>query len=117
DKGEIRTFTVEECDFRYRHSKFKHHPNWLILEGKFKLEQKDLNEIKEVMDRRKKRRQEVQPLEYPSCGSIFKNPEGTHAYLFIDQAGLRGYRIGGAQISEKHCNFIINDQGAKAMDV
>ena len=56
-------------------------------------------------------------LEYPSCGSIFKNPEGTHAYLFIDQAGLRGYRIGGAQISEKHCNFIINDQGAKAMDV
>ncbi|HEY8435806.1 MAG TPA: UDP-N-acetylmuramate dehydrogenase [Haloplasmataceae bacterium] len=117
DKGEVRTFTVEECDFRYRHSKFKHHPNWLILEGKFKLEQKDPNEIKEVMDRRKKRRQEVQPLEYPSCGSIFKNPEGTHAYLFIDQAGLRGYRIGGAQISEKHCNFIINDQGAKAMDV
>lgn len=117
DRGEIRTLTAKECDFRYRHSKFHYHPHWLILEGKFNLERKEPAEIKAVMDKRKKRRHAVQPLTYPTCGSIFKNPEGTHAYLFIDQAGLRGYRIGGAQISEKHCNFIINDRGAKAMDV
>lgn len=117
EKGNIRTLSVDECGYRYRHSKFKYHPNWLILEGKFHLERKDPKEIKALMDRRKERRVQAQPLDYPSCGSVFKNPEGTHAYLFVDQAGLRGYQIGGAQISQKHCNFIINLQEATAMDV
>ena len=117
EKGEVRTLTVDDCQYRYRHSRFKYHPNWLILEGKFNLEEKDPSAIKEVLDRRKKRRVEAQPLDYPSCGSVFKNPEGSHAWIFVDKAGLRGYRIGGAKFSDKHCNFIINDQGATAMDV
>lgn len=117
-EGEVKTLTVDECVYSYRNSIFKSsRPDLLILEGKFKLEHKDPEEIKELMNRRKERRTEAQPLEYPSCGSVFKNPLGTHAYIFIDRAGLRGYRIGGAKFSDKHCNFIINDQGATAADV
>ena len=60
---------------------------------------------------------QTQPLKYPSCGSTFRNPEGTNAYLLIDKAGLRGYQIGGAKVSDKHCNFIINFNNAKSNDI
>ena len=70
-----------------------------------------------MMDERKKRRLESQPLEFPSAGSIFRNPQSQSAWSLIDQAGLRGLSVGGAQISVKHCNFIINVQGASAEDI
>ena len=77
----------------------------------------NINEIRELVDNRKARRMETQPLEYPSAGSVFRNPEGSFAWKYIDELGLRGKQIGGAQISSKHPNFIVNVSGACASDV
>jgi UDP-N-acetylmuramate dehydrogenase len=73
--------------------------------------------VKAILDETLARRKATQPIDYPSCGSVFKNPEGHRAWQIIDQLGLRGHRIGDAQFSEKHSNFIINHGGAKAADV
>ena len=77
----------------------------------------DKQEIKAKMDDLMGRRKEKQPLEYPSAGSTFKRPEGYFAGKLIDDAGLRGYRVGGAMVSEKHCGFVINYDNATATDV
>jgi UDP-N-acetylmuramate dehydrogenase len=117
DNGIFRWISNEQCEFTYRSSVFHHNRDWIILAVELDLVAKDENEIRLMMDERKKRRLESQPLEFPSAGSIFRNPDSQNAWSLIDQAGLRGLSYGGAQISVKHCNFIINLQDASADDV
>ena len=107
----------EECEFGYRTSIFKQNPDWIILAVRFNLTKKDSAEIKEVMDSRRQRRLDSQPLDKPSAGSVFKNPENGAAWKYIDDTGLRGHMMGGAKVSEKHSNFIVNESNAKAQDI
>ena len=107
----------EEMAFSYRHSIIQDHPKWIVLEATFELENKSVEEINETLDKRKERRMSTQPWNKPSAGSVFRNPEGGAAWKFIDDAGLRGYEIGGAQVSPKHSNFIVNNGYASAKDI
>ena len=115
---DIKTLTNNECKFGYRKSIFKEElTNAVILSAKFKLVKSDKNEIEEVMKQNNASRKEKQPLEYPNAGSTFKRPEGYFVGKLIDDLGLKGMRIGGAQISNKHSGFIVNVGDAKAKDV
>ncbi|MDO4619995.1 MAG: UDP-N-acetylmuramate dehydrogenase [Lachnospiraceae bacterium] len=114
--GELRTVPAEEMGLAYRHSRFMESGD-IILKVRIRLEEGDRTAIREQMDDLKGRRIEKQPLEYPSAGSTFKRPEGYFAGKLIMDAGLRGYTVGGAQVSEKHCGFVINRGGATAEDV
>ena len=111
------TLTKEEMEFSYRHSIIQEHPKWIVLEATFELENKSVEEINEKLDKRKERRMSSQPWNKPSAGSVFRNPEGSAAWKLIDDAGLRGYEIGGAQVSPKHSNFIVNNGYASAKDI
>lgn len=106
----------EECNFSYRHSIFQEHPRWQIIAAKFKLGEKDPSEIKALMDERLQRRKQTQPLDMPSAGSVFRNPEGTFAWKFIDELGLRGHELNDVQVSTKHSNFIVNKGNGKSED-
>lgn len=114
--GKVITFTRDELDMGYRKSIFTD-SDYVILSATFKLNDGDRTEIKDKMDDLMSRRKDKQPLEYPSAGSTFKRPEGTYAGLVIEQSGLKGYTVGGAQVSEKHANFVINKGGATATDI
>ncbi len=106
----------KSLDFGYRHSCFSDGKR-LILGACLKLEAGDRAEIQQKMDELLAQRQSKQPLEYPSAGSIFKRPPGYFAGTLIDQCGLKGFRIGGAQVSTKHAGFIVNVGGATCEDV
>ena len=114
--GDFVWMTKEECEFSYRESIFSSHPDWIIMGIEASLTQKDSHEIEELMEDRRKRRMESQPLEFPSCGSVFRNPEGMNAWQLIEGIGYRGRKRGGAVVSEKHCNFIVNAGGATAQE-
>ncbi len=114
--GEIKTAAGEELDFSYRHSRFSG-KNDVILSAEFKLSLDEKEKIRERMDDYIGRRKDKQPLNFPSAGSVFKRPEGHFAGTLIEQSGLKGYTIGGAQVSEKHAGFIINIGGATCKDV
>ncbi|MBK6088113.1 UDP-N-acetylmuramate dehydrogenase [Ruminococcus difficilis] len=114
--GEIREVPAEELALGYRTSVFKTNGD-IILFAKYKLAQGDPVAIKEKMDDVMNRRKTKQPLEYPSAGSVFKRPEGAFAGTLIEQCGLKGKTVGGAQVSEKHAGFIINIGGATCDDV
>ena len=90
---------------------------YIVLEAVLNLKKGDPEAIKSRMDELKEQRVTKQPLEYPSAGSTFKRPEGYFAGKLIQDAGLRGYQVGGAQVSEKHCGFVINKENATATDV
>ena len=107
---------AEDCEFGYRSSIFQKHPDWIILGARMTLTPKDSKEISDLMEDRRKRRMASQPLEYPTCGSVFRNPEGMNAWQLIDGISYRGKRIGDAMVSDKHCNFICNMGNAKAED-
>ncbi len=107
----------KECDFSYRHSIFSAHPDWIIISAKIRLHKGDQQQISELMKNRQERRMATQPLEYPSAGSTFRNTEEHFAWKLIDEIGYRGKKIGGAQVSEKHSNFIINVDNASADDI
>ena len=107
----------KEMDFHYRTSFLQKHPEYVCLEVIFKLQKGRRDAIEEVMRERRKRRIEAQPLEYPSAGSVFRNPEGNFAGKLIEDAGLKGMKKGGAMISEKHANFIINYKNASGSDI
>lgn len=109
--------TGEQCRFEYRSSLFKKMGGCVILSAVFRLPKGDGDEIAAKMKELNARRREKQPLELPSAGSAFKRPEGHYAAALIDQAGLRGFAIGGAQVSEKHAGFVVNRGGATARDV
>ncbi len=115
--GELVVYKNDDLKFSYRKSIFQKERPLLIIEAKLKLKKGNKDDISYLLQHRKERRLESQPLDYPSGGSTFRNPSGTHAYLLIEQAGLRGYEIGGAKISEKHCNFIVNYHNATSQDV
>ena len=115
-EGKIVTLTAEELQFGYRTSVIQKE-NMIVLSAVLKLRQGEKEQILETMQELRGRRQEKQPLDLPSAGSTFKRPEGYFAGALIDEAGLRGYRVGGAQISEKHCGFVVNKGGATAADV
>ncbi len=116
EDGEVVTIPLEELDFAYRHSVYKNN-NSIILSATFELNVSDKDEIKAIMDDILNRRKTKQPLEYPSAGSVFKRPEGNYAGTLIEQCGLKGKTIGGAQVSQKHAGFIINIGGATCDDV
>jgi UDP-N-acetylmuramate dehydrogenase len=116
ENGNIITLRNEELQLGYRTSIIGK-KGYMVLETVIQLEQGDSNEIRSLMENLKQRRVEKQPLEYPSAGSTFKRPEGHFAGKLIMDAGLRGYRIGGAQVSDKHCGFIINTGKATADDI
>ena len=115
-KGEILELSKEELDLSYRHSCIPEN-EYIVLDAVLELTQGDEAQIRNAMDDYKSRRIEKQPLEYPSAGSTFKRPEGYFAGKLIQDAELRGYRVGGAQVSEKHANFIVNIGGALAQDI
>lgn len=111
------TLPAEQCELSYRHSLFSDHPEWLILSAEMELEPGDGEESRARMEELARRRREKQPLEWPSAGSTFKRPEGHFAAALIDQCGLKGLTVGGAQVSEKHAGFVVNRGGATAEDV
>ncbi len=110
-------FENKELNFHYRTSFFKTHKDFICLEVVLRLKKGDKNKIDEVMKNRLKRRTESQPLNYPSAGSVFRNPKDMFAGELIEKAGLKGKKIGGAMISEKHANFIVNTGNATGEDV
>ncbi len=109
--------TNEQCAFGYRTSFFQKMPGCVILSAVFRLEKGDPEKIAEKMRELNARRREKQPLDLPSAGSAFKRPEGGFAAALIDEAGLKGYTVGGAQVSEKHAGFVVNTGGATSHDV
>ena len=114
--GKAVTFTNEEMHFGYRES-IAMHKNMIITGVDIKLEKGDINSINALMNDLNCRRREKQPLEYPSAGSTFKRPEGYFAGKLIEDAGLRGFSVGDAQVSEKHCGFVINKGNATSAQV
>lgn len=114
-EGQFLTYTNEDAEFAYRHSIFQENDN-IILGVSFELQPGDQVAIKEKMEHLTELRESKQPLEYPSCGSVFKRPVGYYTGKLIQDAGLQGHRIGGAEISRKHAGFIINVGGATATD-
>ena len=117
EEAEVITLPVEECALTYRHSLFTDHPEWLILGAEFELAQGAPTLIKMKMDELAQKRRSKQPLDLPSAGSTFKRPEGYFAAALIEQCGLKGVGVGGAQVSEKHAGFVVNRGGATADDV
>ena len=115
-EGEYRRLTLEELELSYRHSCIIEN-EYIVVRARLMLQEKDEAQIRLVMEDLKNRRIEKQPLNFPSAGSTFKRPEGYFAGKLIMDAGLRGYSVGGAQVSEKHCGFVVNKGGATASDV
>lgn len=115
-EGEIRCLSAEEMKFGYRTSVVKE-KEYIVLSAVLKLKKGNPEEIRAKMQELKAKRIEKQPLEYPSAGSTFKRPEGYFAGKLIMDAGLAGKRVGGAQVSEKHCGFVVNTKDATAADV
>ena len=114
--GEIVTLKADELDFSYRHSCIVQN-NYIVISAQLKLEEKPQEEIRALMAELREKRIEKQPLEYPSAGSTFKRPEGYFAGALIEESGLKGYTVGGAQVSEKHAGFVINKDKATATDI
>ena len=117
EAGQVVTLPAQECALTYRHSLFIDHPERLILEAEFELAQGVPTLIKIRMDELAQKRRAKQPLDQPSAGSTFKRPEGHFAAALIEECGLKGRRVGGAQVSEKHAGFIVNTGGATCQDV
>ena len=114
---EIKIMKNKELDFHYRTSFLQKNKDYICLEATITLIKGNSEEIMEIISERKKRRVETQPLEYPSAGSVFRNPEGDFAGRLIEEIGYKGKSIGGAQVSEKHANFIINTGAATGEEV
>ncbi len=110
-QGNINVYSNSELDFSYRHSRFCQSGE-IILSAEIKLQKGDKSEIKAKMDELMEKRRSKQPLEFPSAGSTFKRPEGNFAAALIEQCGLKGVHVGGAEVSEKHSGFVINKGNA-----
>lgn len=113
----IRTLTAAEHRLSYRHSVYAENPDWVCAEATFRLTPGNPEQIAAEMADFAQRRRDKQPLEWPSAGSTFKRPEGHFAGKLIEDAGLKGFAVGGAQVSEKHAGFVINKGGATCADV
>ena len=122
DYIDTNTFTIhhldrDEHDFSYRYSSYKDHPERIIISADFALKKGDAASIKAEMDDFMERRRTKQPLEFPSAGSVFKRYPGRYTAQMIDEAGLKGASVGGAEVSVKHAGFIVNKGGATSHDV
>lgn len=115
-EGEVKTLPAEELELGYRTSCVQKN-GYIVLEAVLQLQPGNADDIRAVMDALASKRREKQPLEYPSAGSTFKRPEGHFAGRLIQDAGLRGFRVGGAQVSEKHCGFVINRDHATSAEI
>lgn len=115
-RGELVELSAEACKFSYRHSAFSDGES-LILSAEFRLKPGNQEEIRAKMANLMERRREKQPLEFPSAGSTFKRPQGHFAAALIDQCGLKGFTVGGAQVSAKHAGFVINAGGGTCADI
>ena len=113
----LRTLPVTELAMGYRTSVFEKNPSWCVVSATVTLQPGDAAQILAQMQDYLQRRKDKQPLEWPSAGSTFKRPQGAFAGKLIEECGLRGFTVGGAQISEKHCGFVINKGGATCADV
>ena len=116
ENGEFREMPAEEMNLSYRHSVFSER-DFVITSVTLRLSEGDKAAIKVRMDELMQKRRDKQPLEFPSCGSTFKRPEGYFAAALIEECGLKGCTVGGAQVSEKHSGFVINRGGATSADV
>lgn len=116
EQGEVLIISGDDMEFGYRTSIIKRRP-FVVLEVLIQLQPGDKEEISQCMEELAGKRREKQPLEFASAGSTFKRPEGYFAGKLIMDAGLRGYSIGGAKVSEKHCGFVVNTGNATAADV
>ena len=116
ENGSICEMSAEEMQLSYRSSVFSHNGG-VITSVTMKLSHGERDAIRSRMDELMQRRRDKQPLEYPSCGSTFKRPEGYYAAALIEECGLKGFTVGGAQVSEKHSGFVINRSGATFEDV
>ena len=116
EEGNLCSISADELDFSYRHSFFSD-KQLCIVSVTIDLKKGNPDEIRSTMTELLNRRKEKQPLDFPSAGSTFKRPEGSYASMLIDQCGLKGYRVGDAQISEKHAGFVINLGNASCSDV
>ena len=114
---DIKILEHEKIEYGYRYTQFKGNNDYIILAAKFYLRKGDKENSLAMIKDRRDRRLASQPLEYPSAGSVFRNPEGDYAGRLIESCGLKGYRIGGAMVSEKHANFIINYDHATPDDI
>ncbi len=114
---ELETIEHENISYAYRTTMFKETKKYIIVAAKFFLKKGDKQGSLELIEERRQRRVETQPLEYAQAGSVFRNPEGDFAGRLIESSGLKGHRIGGAEVSEKHANFIINKDNATSQDV
>jgi len=117
EENELIWLDKDALEFAYRKSIFQRKPDWVIVEAVLQLEVGNAEQILATMKKRKEKRITSQPLELPSAGSTFRNPEGYAAWELIANAGLRGYTIGGAKVSEKHTNFVVNAGKATAQDI
>jgi len=113
----VITMVNKEMDFHYRSSFLQKNKDYICLEATMKLQKGNREVMEELVKERKKRRLDSQPLEFPSAGSVFRNPEGDFAGRLIEELGFKGLAKGGAQISPKHANFIVNVKNAKAKDI
>ena len=117
ENGKIKEYMCNELAFDYRNSIFKSNKDLIILSCKLKITKSDKEELKRIVTERTNKRIETQDLSHPSCGSVFRNPEIAPAGKLIDDAHLKGYKIGGAKVSDIHANFIINDGNATSEDI
>lgn len=118
ETGELVTWGPEEMAFSYRHSRLQEpESRGVVLEAVFQLQPGDRKEIQAELAEHKERRRLTQPLQQPSCGSVFRNPPGHYAAKLVEESGLKGFCIGGAQVSTLHANFIVNTGQATAEDV
>ncbi|MFC0214159.1 UDP-N-acetylmuramate dehydrogenase [Paenibacillus chartarius] len=117
ENGELATLNRDQLQYAYRHSVLHHDLKGIVTEAEFKLEHGDRKEIAAALAAYKDRRLRTQPLQLACAGSVFRNPEGHFAAKLIEDAGLKGFRIGGAEVSTLHANFIVNTGQATASDV
>lgn len=117
DKLEVITLNNKDLEYAYRDSFLKRHKNYIVLSTTFELEPGDKETMKIQIEERRKKRLASQPLNMPSAGSVFRNPENMYAGELIEKLDLKGYSIGGAKISEKHANFIVNTGNATGQDI
>lgn len=116
--GKVEWINKDALDYGYRHSIFQSHKDWVILGARIALEAGQAEDIRNLMTSRRERRLSTQPLDKPCAGSVFRNPEAMPAWKLVDELGFRGYQIGGARVSEKHSNFIVNENNtATASDI
>ena len=117
ENGNLNEIDGKDANFTYRHSMFVENPEYVVVYAIYKLQKGNKEEISRVMEENMNSRKQKQPIEYPNFGSVFKRPEGYFVGKLVDDCGLKGYKIGGAQVSTKHSGFMINTGDATCKDV